>query len=60
MSGFKIEQNLYKVVYFFWDTRYNVLIFSIVSAKRVEVPIVLSEDCYCDLSVQILIGYTIS
>ena len=38
----------------------NVLVFSIVSAKSVEVPIELSEDCYCDLSVPIQDEYTIT
>ena len=33
--------------------QYNVLVFFIVSAKSVEVPIELSEDCYCNLSLPI-------
>ena len=39
--------------------QYNVLVFLIISAKSVEVPTELSEDCYCDLSVQIANGYLI-
>ena len=29
--------------------QHNVLVFLIVSAKSMEVPIQLSEDCYCDI-----------
>ena len=36
--------------------QYNGLVFLIASAM--EVPIELSEDCYCDLSVPIPNGYT--
>ena len=39
--------------------QYNVLVFLVASAKCVEVPIEISEDCYCDLSVPIPIGHTI-
>ena len=39
--------------------QYNVLVFLIVSAKSMEVPIELSENCYCDPSVPIRKGYTI-
>ena len=38
--------------------QHNVLIFLIVSAKGLELPIELS-DCCCDLSVPIPNGYTI-
>ena len=37
----------------FCQKKYNVLIFLIVSAKSMEVLIELSEDCYCNPSVQI-------
>ena len=39
--------------------QYNVLVFFIVSTKSVEVPIGLSEYCYCDINVPIPNGYTI-
>ena len=32
---------------------FNVLVFLIVSAKSKEVPIELSEDCYCSISMLI-------
>ena len=35
--------------------QYDVLVFLIVNEKSVEVPIELSEDCYCDLSVPIAV-----
>ena len=38
----------------------NVLVFLIVVTKGVEVPIKLSEDYYCDLSVPMPNGYTIN
>ena len=38
---------------------YNILVFVIVSVKSVKMPIELSEDCYCDLSVPMPNGYTI-
>ena len=40
--------------------QYNISVFLIVCAKSVEVPIELSEDCYCDQSVPIPNGYTIT
>ena len=40
--------------------QYNALVFLVVSATIVEVPIEQSEDCYCDLSVPRPNGYTIS
>ena len=43
----------------FLRKQYNVLVFSIVFAKSVEVPIELSDDCYCDLCVPIPNGYII-
>ena len=48
-----------KVGKHFVRTQYNVLVFLIVCAKGMRVPIELSEDCYCDRSVQIPNGYTI-
>ena len=37
----------------FLRKQYNVLVFLTVSAKSVEVPTELSEDCYCNLSVPV-------
>ena len=42
----------------FCQETYNVLAFLIDSAKSVEVPIELSEDCYCNLNVPILGAWT--
>ena len=43
----------------FVKKQYNVLVFLIVSARGVEVPVGLSEDCYFDLSVPIPNGCTL-